>query len=370
MLPDGMSYRILVLPQTDTMRPELLNKVRELVVGGATVVGPRPSKSPSLTGYPGSDNEVAQLAAALWGDIDGVSRNYHRLGKGQVIDGLPLADVLKAVNLRPDFEFAGGLDAEMAWMHRQTPNADIYYVANLSDQPQEFETRFRVAGRSAEIWHPDTGAIEPAGYVIAGGRTTVPLHLDERELVFVVFRSPAGQAALQVPAPSTSLLASIAGPWDVTFPPNLGAPERIQLLSLAPWSAHADNGVKYFSGTATYSRTVQIQPDCLASGNKVLLDLGAVNDLAEVVVNGTPVATAWKPPYRIDVTRALRAGENAVQIKVTNEWNNRILGDRGAPRGQTVLSAATGGRGGGGGRGGQEPESGLLGPVRLMAVGR
>jgi hypothetical protein len=367
MLPDGMSYRIIVLPQTDRMRPELLKKLRELVAGGATVVGPRPLKSPSLMGYPASDAEAAQLAAELWGDIDGVSRNYNRIGKGQVVYGLPLTDVLKSINLAPDFEYAGGLDADVAWMHRRTETADIYYVANLSDQPRNVQARFRVAGKAAEIWRPDTGEIEPAGYSIAGGRTTVPLQLAERELVFVVFRQPAQQGR-QAEAPSTSVLATIAGPWDVTFPPNLGAPEKIQLVELAPWSANADQGVKFFSGTATYSKTIQVQQGWIAPGPRVMLDLGAVNDLAEVTVNGTPVATAWKPPYRVDVTSALRAGANDVQIKVTNEWTNRIIGDRGAPANQRVLSAAPAGRGGGGGN--QPPPSGLLGPVRLIAVSR
>jgi hypothetical protein len=367
VLPDGMSYRILVLPQTDGMRPELLRKLRELVSGGATVVGPRPKSSPSLTGYPAADSEVAQLAAELWGDIDGISRNYHRLGKGQVVFGLPLKDVLNAVKLQPDFEYAGGLDAEMAWLHRRTANADIYYVANLSDRPQDLQARFRIEGKAAEIWHPDTGQIEPAGYAISGGRTTVSVHLDERELVFVVFRSAAAQPTRQIPMLSTSVLTTIDGPWNVTFPANLGAPERIQLTSLTPWSANAENGVKYFSGTATYSRTVQVQQNWLAAGSQILLDLGVVNDLAEVVVNGTPVAITWKPPYRVDVTRALKAGSNAIEIKVTNEWNNRILGDRGAAQGQRVLSGvAAGGRGGGG----QVPESGLLGPVKLISTRR
>src|SRR5262245_19761480 len=368
MLPDGMSYRILVLPQTDRMRPELLRKLRELVAGGATVVGPRPSKSPSLMGYPATDAEAAQLAAQLWGDIDGVSRNYNRIGKGQVVYGLPLTDVLKSINLAPDFDYAGGLDAEVAWMHRQTETADIYYIANLSDQPRNLQTRFRVTGRTAEIWRPDTGDIEPAAYSIAGERTTVPLQLDEREAVFVVFRQPAPQQARQVQAPSTSVLATIGGPWDVAFPPNSGAPERIQLVELTPWSAHADEGVKFFSGTATYAKTIQVQPSWIASGARLMLDLGSVNDLAEVVVNGRPVAIAWKPPYRVDVTGALRAGSNDVQIKVTNEWTNRMIGDRGAPPERRVLAPAAGGRGGGGV--GQPAASGLLGPVRLIAVGR
>jgi hypothetical protein len=367
MLPDGMSYRILVLPQTDRLRPELLRKLRELVAGGATVVGPRPSKSPSLMGYPASDAEAAQLAAELWGDIDGVSRNYNRIGKGQVVYGLPLTDVLKSINLASDFEYAGGLDADVAWMHRRTETADIYYVANLSDQARNLQTRFRVAGKTAEIWRPDTGAIEPAGYSIADGLTTVPLQLDERELVFVVFRQPTPQQARPIQTPSTSVLATIAGPWDMTFPPNLGAPEKIELPQLSPWSANTNEGVRFFSGTATYSKTIQVQQNWIATGTRVMLDLGAVNDLAEVVVNGRSIATAWKPPYRVDVTAALRVGANAVQIKVTNEWTNRMLGDRGAPPERRVLApAAPGGRGGGGG---QPPASGLLGPVRLLAMG-
>jgi (4-O-methyl)-D-glucuronate---lignin esterase len=365
MLPDGMSYRILVLPQTDRMRPELLRKLRELVAGGATVVGPRPSKSPSLMGYPASDAEATQLAAELWGDIDGVSRNYNRIGKGQVVYGLPLTDVLKSINLAPDFEYAGGLDADVAWMHRRTESADIYYVANLSDQRRNFQTRFRVAGKTAEIWHPDTGETEPAGYSISDGRTSVPLELAERELVFVVFRQGAAQQARQVQTPATSVLATIGGPWDVTFPANLGAPQKIQIAALAPWSANADQGVKFFSGTATYAKTIQVQPNWIASGSRTMLDLGAVNDLAEVVVNGRSLATVWKPPYRVDVTGALRAGANNVQIKVTNEWTNRMIGDRGAPPERRVLAPLPAGARGGGGDG-QPPASGLLGPVRLI----
>jgi hypothetical protein len=368
MLPEGMSYRILVLPQSDAMRPELLAKVRELVAGGATVVGPRPARSPSLMGYPQTDNKVAELAAELWGDIDGISRNYHRLGKGQVVWGLPLGDVLKSINLAPDFEYRGALDADVAWIHRRTSDAEIYYVANLSDRPQDLETRFRVAGKSAEIWHPDTGEIQPAAYSTASGKTTVPLHLDERELVFVVFRAPASQPERQVPVVASSVLTTVNGPWDVTFPPNLGAPGRIQLAALAPWSANTDEGVKFFSGTATYSKNIQVQQSWLA-GQKVVLDLGAVSDLAEVIVNGRSVGILWKRPYRIDVTSEIRSGANSVQIKVTNEWTNRLAGDRGAPPERRILSGAAAGGRGGGGRGGaaQVPESGLLGPVRLMA---
>jgi hypothetical protein len=168
---------------------------------------------------------------------------------------------------------------------------------------------------------------------------------------------------------ANSVLTTVSGPWDVTFPPNLGAPEQIQLPALAPWNANTSEGVKFFSGTATYSKNIQVQQSWLAAEQKVVIDLGAVNDLAEVALNGRSLGILWKPPYRMDVTSAIRAGANTVQIKVTNEWNNRIAGDRGAPPERRVLSgAAAGGRGGGGGGAApQVPASGLLGPVRLIA---
>ncbi|HYD83863.1 MAG TPA: glycosyl hydrolase, partial [Opitutus sp.] len=127
LLPDGMSYRVLVLPETQRMRPELLRKLRELVAGGATIVGPKPTHSPSLANHPEADEEVRALAADLWGDLDGASRTVRHYGKGRVVWGLPSSDVLTALQIPKDFDYVRGLDADMAWLHRRTPTADIYY---------------------------------------------------------------------------------------------------------------------------------------------------------------------------------------------------------------------------------------------------
>ena len=213
VLPDGMSYRVLVLPQIDRIRPELLRKIRDLVAGGVTLIGPKPTLSPSLQGgYPQADAEVQALANEIWGDLDGVQRNRHFVGKGLVTWGLtpgqvvaqpdpqlinpltgalPPETVQASLNLAKDAEFAGPLDASIVWIHRRTSDADIYFVANRRDRAQEIGARFRVAGKEAELWHPDTGDIEPASYTIENGRTTVPLRLEPRESVFVVFRLPA-----------------------------------------------------------------------------------------------------------------------------------------------------------------------------------
>lgn len=368
-LPDGMSYRVLVLPQTDRMRPELLLKVRELVAGGATVAGPKPSRSPSLTAYPEVDGTVQALAAEVWGDLDGVSRTTRRYGKGTVIWGLPLDQVLASVNVPKDFEYQRNLDADVAWLHRRSGDADIYYVANLTDRAQAFEARFRVRGKEAELWHPDTGEIEPAGYASAGDRTTVPLHLDERELVFVVFRKPAAAPSRTRPSETSTRLAELTGPWEVSFPPNMGAPARLQFPQLRSWTENADEGVKYFSGTATYTKTIEASKPWFSPGAKLVLDLGMVRDLAEISVNGQTVALLWKPPYRADVTRALRPGKNSLEIKIINQWTNRLAGDRMSPPEKRVLTGGGAPPGPAGAMNQALPPSGLIGPVTLISSG-
>jgi len=367
-LPDGMSYRALVLPEIDRMTPRVLRKIHELVAGGATVVGPKPVKSPSLAGYPGVDGEVQALAADLWGDIDGLSVSRHSYGKGKVMWGVPLADVLASLHVPKDFDYSRALGADMPWIHRQAGDTDIYFVANRTDAAQDVEARFRVSGKQAELWHPDTGAIEPAEYAIANGHTTVPLHLAERESLFVVFRRAAASPSRTLPRPTSTTLATLNGPWDVSFPPNLGAPARLQLARLEPWTANPDDGVKYFSGTATYTKTFEASQTWLRPGAKLLLDLGTVKDLAEVSVNGKPLATLWKPPYQLDATGALKPGANQLEIRITNQWSNRQMGDRLGPAEKRVLPPATGLMMGGGRGGPQTPaESGLIGPVTLIA---
>jgi hypothetical protein len=371
-LPDGMSYRVLVLPDTDRMRPELLRKIKDLVTGGAIIVGRGPTASPSLADYPAADEEVRALAAEIWGDLDGSGRSVRRVGKGAVYWGWPLERVLEMEKVAKDFDFARPLDCDVAWLHRRVKgaapadDADIYYVANLTDRSQTFDARFRVAGRQVEIWRPDTGAIEPAGYAIAGEQTTVPMRLTERESAFVVFRRPAAALARTTAHGDVTTLASIDGAWDVAFPPDLGAPPRARLPTLASLTASADEGVKFFSGTATYTKTIQASRDWFSPDRAVVLDLGPVGDIAEVTVNGRALGQLWKAPYRIDVSAALRPGDNRLEIKVTNEWTNRIAGDRLLPADRRILVQPVPDRRTAGGPPAL-PESGLVGPVTIQS---
>lgn len=367
-LPDGMSYRILVLPQIREMRPQLVAKLRELVRGGGVIVGPRPLRSPSLSGYPAADEDVHALAEDLWGDLDGVSRTIRHYGKGQVIWGWPLDRVMALEGIAPDFEASRDLDADLAWLHRRTGDVDLYYVANLTDRPQDIEARVRVVGREAEVWRPDNGAIQPATYRQEKEQTRVSLHLDERETAFLVFPRVSSASARVVPASTKTVLTTIDGAWEVSFNPSLtgGEPANQSFPKLESWTLGATDGIKYYSGTAAYRRVVQAPAEWFQTHSTLWLDLGEVGDVAEVLVNGRSPGILWKAPYRIEVSAAMKAGANALEIRITNEWTNRLIGDLAAPAEKKVLSSPVFS----GPRGNRPlvlPVSGLLGPVTIVS---
>jgi hypothetical protein len=189
----------------------------------------------------------------------------------------------------------------------------------------------------------------------------VPIALEPWGTVFVVFRAPAAAPSRALAVADERVVATVPGPWTVTFQADRGAPPSLTMSRLSSWSDSADPGVKYFSGTAAYTATVQV-PDTDSDG--VWIDLGSVKNLAEVLVNGTSLGVAWKPPFRVDGTHAVHAGANTLEVRVTNLWVNRMIGDRqpGATTPYTftrpVFYTAS------------SPlvPSGLLGPVRVLRV--
>jgi hypothetical protein len=449
VLPDGMSYRVLVLPDTTRMTPALLRKVKELAEAGATIIGStRPTKAPGLSDFPKCDEEVARLAGELW-------------DQGKVLTGKTAEQVLAGVGVGPDFTAA----PNVRWIHRKAGGAEIYFVASNSPQAREVACTFRVAGLRPEFWRPETGEMEPvAVYEENGGTTRIPISFEPSGSVFVVFREAAGTSdpvvgvtrdgrtiepapemkgrvtiakadygvpgdakrlrdvraklqaivdggetsftvsrlaagddpaygivktleleytaggkmfvvsgndpdtlsfpitpgtesvsevhygqkgeltveawqagsyqlktasgrSLQVEVPALPAPQEIAGPWDLRFPPKWGAPERVTLDKLVSWSEHADPGVKYFSGTATYTKTITVPRETIGKDRRIYLDLGKVKVIATVKLNGKDLGILWKSPYRVDVTGILKAGDNALEIGVTNLWINRMIGD-------------------------------------------
>jgi len=387
-LDSGASYRLLVLPPTTHMTPEVLRKLHELVATGATISGLRPLFSPSLVGYPSADEEVRTMAMDLWGDMDGVTDNQHVFGKGMVYSGLALNEILMRLHTEADFASSGSPENSTAWVHRRLPGADVYFVVNQSDKPVHIDARVRASGNTVELWRPMDGLVEaapftsgaaidersgnrqpglqPAAYSEQPGFTTVPLDLAIRESLFVVIRGGARADAAPPHSTASRTIVALRGPWTVTFPPLLGAPSSVQLTKLASWTESSDPGVRYFSGTARYatSFTLPAQAWHRSSGERVVLHFDRVRDIAEAKVNGKLIGLLWAPPYDIDVTDAIRPGLNKIEVDVTNEWTNRLIGDRGLPETQRVLHSPVPARPG---PGPSLQESGLIGDVSLVS---
>jgi hypothetical protein len=313
----GMSYRVLALdPNSRHMSLAVLRKIREMVRAGAFVVGSKPVDSPSLAD---DQAEFRALADEVWGP---------GVGKGRVYGSQTIAQALEELQVAPDFHYTRPRqETNLRFVHRRLTDGDIYWVSNAGDRPEVLEADFRLERKDPELWHADSGVIEPAPFSIAGGRTTVPLRLAPNDAVFVVFRRPSKAPSRPLRVAAETTLTSLAGAWDVAFQADRGAPAKITLDALGSWSDCPDAGVKYFSGTGKYTKAVQAPADWFRAGARLWLDLGDVKNIAEVSVNGRPLGILWKPPFRVDVTSALKAGENALEIKVTNLWVNRLIGD-------------------------------------------
>jgi len=585
VLPDGMSFRVLALPESATMRPELLKKIGELVKAGATVVGTPPSRSPSLGNFPKCDTEVQALARAIWGDADLKQPGEHPFGKGRVIWGKTLDTIFAELGLKPDFESSQNL----GFIHRHSDSEDIYFVANQKEEAMATTAAFRVGDKAPELWWPDSGRIErPAVYEVADGVVRLPLSFGPAGSVFVVFRNKAASKAERIvsvmrngkevlgtmvksqvtevvadnpgnfsfavwakPGDDTALIGEansgivgfdekrnevffpthggsfgpdsanagvglavgrngvslfehgpgyfaptlvhaaaltdwthvtvvyrdgqpnlylngvlartglksthkvhfgagsagdakyrgelsaikafarplgeaeivglmtamekpenesgavpiqltrnkdgkivaqggeqgdyemkfadgrvralkvssvavpqeITGPWEVSFAPGRGAPEKIAFDQLADWTQRPEEGIKHFSGKATYRRTFEV-PAQRQPGSAMILDLGQVNDIAVVRVNGQELATLWHLPYQVDIASAVKPGANLLEVDVVNTWNNRLAGDAALPVEQrsTSITAATVTK--------DTPlmPAGLIGPVTLQTA--
>jgi len=394
VLPDGMSYQLLVLPDRDDIDLEVLQKLERLVQDGATIVGRKPARATGLADHQRRSLQVRQLAEKLWGPCDGTSVKEHAYGQGRVIWGRTLHEVFQDGGIGPDFGFKGRdattivpMVPDLDYIHRRTADAEIYFVINKGSRSEDVDCTFRVHGKQPELWMPDTGEIhvQPVFRQVTGG-TEVPLRFPPAGSVFVVFRdrpsvgarvasdaitTARGETkALDVPAGLPPL--EIAGPWGVRFPPGWGTPASKVFQNLTSWTEDAEDGVKYFSGIATYHKEIDIPPDRLSGSVRLVLDLGRVEKVAEVALNGKPLGVLWKPPFSIDITEAARPGRNRLVVAVANTWSNRLVGDARATEGKRYCRTNIDGS-----LTGKVPwkdtpllESGLLGPVRIHCARR
>ncbi len=357
VLPDGMSYRVLVLPDRDVISLPVLKKIKDLVAAGATVIGPKPLRAETLENFASTDAEVRKIAGELWGG---------KVGAGRVVTVKTAREVLQADGIQPDCEFLDAAGLPLDYIHRTTEAAEIYFVANRATNAVAANCAFRVTGRAPELWNAVTGERKFApAYEEKDGRIFVPLDFGPCSSWFVVFREPATAhpPTAKSNSPNLTPVQEIVGAWTVHFDPKWGGPKTAQFDSLVSWPTRPEPGIKFYSGTAVYEKSFSVDNSKLKVQNsKLILDLGNVHEIAEVKVNGQSCGTVWCPPWRVNVTDALKSGENKLQIEVVNFWPNRIIGDASLPPAERLtrtnirkLTAET-----------PLESAGLLGPVRLF----
>jgi hypothetical protein len=333
VVPGGVEYRVLVLPDHRVLSLAVLEKMEELVQDGATVLGHKPEKQISLVGGKEAQISFRELSDRIWGEASTESgeKDY---GQGKVAWGVTARAYLLSKEVKQDFDvLENDSKTDFDYIHYTIGAGDIYFVTNQTTERQKFLARFRISGKQAELWDAISGEIREAkAYTQKDGLTSIPLTLEPYSAVMVVFKEKIAhnkQGAAQRNYSDFESLAEISGEWTVHFDPQWGGPESVLFPELMDWSQHADEGIRYYSGTAVYNKTftIDFEPQ---TGEQYFLQLGSVKDvgIAEVKINGIDKGVVWTSPFRTEISGELKQGENTLEIKVVNSWFNRVAGDQ------------------------------------------
>ena len=419
VLPDGMSYRLLVLPDQQGMPLKVLQKLQSLVSAGATILGPRPSEVPGLNDFATQTERLRKVADEMWGKTDSIKIKVNDYGQGKVVWGYSPEEWLQKQAIGPDFsckdsEYANSLN----FIHRETPDQHIYFVSNKTSEAIDTRCTFRVENAKPHIYEPSDGSVRKQfEFKNEENGTVIPLSLPPGGSTFIVFSKGVVSDGLNVVLkgggsgnedfPVEKVLEAnnnsatiecwqngeyllttkngkqkemtvsnipdpelIQGTWQVAFDPGWGAPEEAVFSQLISWTEHEDEGIKYYSGKGTYRKTIIVDDERIDEQQKVYLDLGEVRELAEVYINGQSAGVIWKPPFRTEITGLVKAGENELEIEVMNLWINRLTGDKGLSEDEKFTKTNIRSDGGGWLENYSEwhaETAGLLGPVRLLS---
>jgi len=342
-LPHGQSYRVMMIPDREDISLEVLKSLEKLVYEGAMIIGRKPVRATSLKNYPDCDAEVKTIADKLWGRCDGEQVFSNNYGKGIVYWGKSVTEVLEELDIHPDFQAQGidNSDRHIDYIHRRTVTEDIYFVSNSSEKEEKVTCIFRVdKNKIPEIWDPETGLIQrKMKYSGTENGTSIELIMDPLASRFVVFRNQSagindaglhcdlqyGFTDLRKKEGIRSI--DLTDNWDVSFDPAMGGPETWHFNKLVSWTDIDQDGIRYYSGSASYSREFSIEEGSLASDADAFVVFEDIQEMARVIINGNDCGIVWIPTYKTRITPYLKNGTNKITVEVVNTWNNRIVGD-------------------------------------------
>ncbi len=335
-LPDGTSYQMLVLERNGDISLDALRQIAKLVKGGVSVYGPRPIASGSLHDAAFA-KEYQELTNELWGTEQSGNKV---VGKGRVYWGITLAEALSKRGIKPDAGFKSGntITDKIYFAHRRLNENDIYFLNNHSQRLYNDTIRLRTNATHAEYWDPVTGK-QYALAVSASGKEGMLLNvvLQPNESGFIV---TSNQASPFLPTKLKGIeeqVTPIEGEWKVTFESKWGGPGEVTFTTLTDWTLNEDNRIKYYSGTAIYKKTIQLEKP--VSGRQLLLRFPQLGSIARVSINGKEVSTVWCSPWEADITPYIAAGENKLEIEVVNSLMNRMIGDASLPKAERFTYA-------------------------------
>jgi hypothetical protein len=355
VFPGGASYNVMVLPQIQTMTPELTSKIGSLIKDGATVIGNPPSKSPSLVNYPECDEQVRSIAESIWGNGEVPEKlSMTKSGSGKIwwgerilkensekgtgIDSLNLfpdyritADLLKNAGINEDFKSSGNI----RYTHRSLENLDIYFISNKTEAMLADTCIFRDASPDAEVWNPVTGEITQIQCYPANNKTiAVPVKLDAHQSLFIMFYH--GKNDIEKGKAETfqdkNTVMKLEGEWNVSFDTIWGGPENVVFDELHDWAESKDEGIKYYSGIAVYRKNFDLPENHdINEGTRYYLDLGRVKNMGKIKLNGKDLGVLWTAPWQVEITDILKNEDNNLEIEIANLWVNRLIGDESEP---------------------------------------
>jgi len=409
VLPDGVEYKLLILPDREDIDLDVLRKIEQLVRQGATVVGPRPKRCTGLADYVTRDREVQKIAAAMWGNCDGKQIFEHRYGKGRVVWGRTPKKILLGQGIGPDFGFESeDDDTELDFIHRRADETEIYFVRNKKMRHESVVAQFRTCDKIPSLWMPDSGEIvEQVVYEQTSDGIRLPLDLPPAGSVFVIFRKSESERSIHLTSLPDNLEArrtsgdkinviaiengtyrlrtsdnraidmkfegipassEVSGDWTIRFLDGRGAPEQTTRRILSSWTEDENVGIRYYSGRAIYETEFTLPKSWSSATNGLVLDVGDLWAIGKIRVNGKSAGVVWKPPYRVEIGDLARPGKNRLEIEIANTWSNRLVGDAHSPTDQRYCRTNVT-RTGTPSKAWQDVplrKSGLFGPVRLI----
>jgi hypothetical protein len=340
VLPHGVEFSALQLTG-GALRPEALMNIKSLVEAGATLIADRPpSKSASLENYPVCDEQLANLIIEIWGkQTQNKTRAVRNLGKGRVLSGMSLEEGMQAIGKIPDFTYEtlpGKPRPDIKCYQRNTDQETYWFVSNQSKDKAIVNASFEVSGLQPELWDAVDGSVRDLPeFYFKEGRTIIPMTFEPLQSGFVVFRKKATKQEQKGKTNFARVkpLMEVSGSWEVSFDPRWGGPENpVNFPQLTDWSKNEDQGIKYYSGTAVYRKVLDLPSDAKSGSGTVFLELGAVNDMAQVKLNGEDLGIVWCAPWRVKVPDGLLKNTgNHLEITVVNNWPNRLIGDEQEP---------------------------------------